>query len=105
LRDPAFAGSARPLERLMHTDPVVAHPAEPLQQVVARMADTGLTSFPVVQGDEGDERGRLLGMVALQDLLRARERQLADDRTRERWLRVRFFRGDARAQAVERAAD
>ena len=41
-------------------DPVVAYPDEPLRVVVYRMAETGLTRFPVV--DRGDKR-KLLGMI------------------------------------------
>jgi chloride channel protein, CIC family len=69
------------------TDPVVAHPDEPLRVVVYRMAETGLTRFPVV--DRGDER-KLLGVIGLQDLLSARTRNLAEERDRERVLRIRL---------------
>lgn len=69
-----------------------------MKAAVARMADTGLTSFPVV------EPGRLLGIVGLRDLLRARERQLSEERNRERWLRVRLFRGGS-TSSVPEAAD
>lgn len=97
LRDPSFAGAERPLEGLLHEHPAVAYPAEPLREVVARMADSGLTSFPVV---ERDDPGTLLGMINFADLLRARERQLSDERVRERWLRVRLFRGRRRRVAA-----
>lgn len=90
LADPAFAESAAPLRDWVDAAPVVAYPAETLRLVAARMAETGLTSFPVV---ERNDPGSLLGMVGLPDLLRARERQLSDDRHRERWIRVRLFRG------------
>lgn len=90
LHDPAFATADQPLLGLMRANPVVANPAEPLREVVARMADTGLMSFPVV---ERDHPGRLLGLVGLRDLLIARERQLSDERDRERWIRIRLFRG------------
>jgi CBS domain containing-hemolysin-like protein len=66
------------------------------------MADTGLTSFPVV---ERGEPGRLLGIVGLRDLLRARERQLSEERNRERWLRVRLFRGGSAPAVAGEAAD
>jgi len=102
LHDPEIAASPRPLDRIMHTDPVVAYPAEPLQAAVARMADTGLTSFPVVSPDNSR---KLLGIVGLRDLLRARERQLSEERNRERWLRVRLFRGGGAAAPVSEAAD
>jgi CBS domain-containing protein len=67
-------------------DPVVAHPDEPLRVVVYRMAETGLTRLPVV------ERGshELAGMISLEDLLGARARNLTEERTRERVLRVKL---------------
>jgi CBS domain-containing protein len=66
-------------------DPVVAFPDEPLRVVVYRMAETGLTRFPVVE--RGDVR-KLVSMVALEDLLRARTRDLEEERRRERVLRI-----------------
>jgi chloride channel protein, CIC family len=69
------------------TDPVVAHPDEPLRVVVYRMAETGLTRFPVV--DRGAER-KLVGVIGLRDLLSARTRNLAEERDRERVLRIRL---------------
>ena len=67
-------------------DPVVAHPDEPLRVVVYRMAETGLTRMPVVDGDTG----KLVGMVSLDDLLLARVRNLNEERHRERVLELRF---------------
>ncbi len=68
-------------------EPVVAHPDEPLRAVVYRMAETGLTRFPVVE--RGSEK-KLLGMIALRDLLSARTRNLAQERDRERVLKIRL---------------
>jgi CBS domain-containing protein len=65
----------------------VAHPDEPLRVVVYRMAETGLTRFPVV--DRGDER-KLMGVIGLRDLLSARTRNLSEERDRERVLRLRL---------------
>jgi CIC family chloride channel protein len=67
--------------------PVVAFADEPLRVVVYRMVDTGYTRFPVM--DPADEK-RLLGMVSLDDLLRARSRNLEEERARERVLRLRL---------------
>jgi len=67
--------------------PVVAYPDEPLRVVVYRMAETGLTRFPVV--DRGDDR-KLLGVIGLQDLLSARTRNLSEERDRERVLHLRL---------------
>ena len=73
---------------LVRTDPVVAYPDEPLRAVVYRMAETGLTRFPVV---ERGEARRLIGMVALSDLLQARVRSLEAERRRERVLPLRLL--------------
>ena len=73
-------------------DPVVAYSDEPLTQVVYRMADTGFNRMPVVES-AGDRK--LAGMIALDDLLRARTRSLEEERRRERVLRIHlpFGRG------------
>ena len=79
------------------TDPVVAHPDEPLRVVVYRMAETGLTRFPVVE--RGGDR-KLVGVIGLQDLLSARTRNLAEERDRERVLHLRLpLPGKARSVA------
>jgi CIC family chloride channel protein len=64
---------------------VTAFPDEPLRVVVNRMAETGRTVLPVVSRD--DPR-RLVGLVALRDLLKARVRHLEEERRRERVLPV-----------------
>ncbi len=64
----------------------VAHPDESLRTVVYRMAGSGTTRFVVTDR----ARTKLLGMVSLEDLLRARTRNLREERTRERVLRVRI---------------
>jgi H+/Cl- antiporter ClcA len=74
------------LGELATRNPVVAYPDEPLRVVVYRMAETGRTRFPVVE--RGPDR-KLAGMVALDDLLRARTRDLEEDRRRETVLRIR----------------
>jgi CBS domain-containing protein len=61
--------------------PTVAHPDESLRVVVYRMAGTGLTRFPVV---ERGKNGRLVGMIALTDLLVARTKNLEAEERRER---------------------
>jgi H+/Cl- antiporter ClcA len=61
--------------------PTVAYPDESLRVVVYRMAGTGLTRFPVV---ERGASGRLVGMIALTDLLVARTKNLEAEERRER---------------------
>jgi H+/Cl- antiporter ClcA len=67
-------------------DPVVAYPDESLRAVVYRMAETGLTRLPVVE--HGSQE--LAGMISLEDLLGARARNLTEERTRERVLRIKM---------------
>jgi H+/Cl- antiporter ClcA/CBS domain-containing protein len=62
-------------------DPVVAYPDEPLRVVVYRMAEKNVTRLPVV--DRRDPL-RCVGLVSLNDLLRARVRVLDEERRRER---------------------
>ncbi len=78
--------SAVRLAEVASRDPVVAYADEPLRVVVHRMAQTGFTRFPVLSSDGH----QLAGMISLNDLLRARSRNLEDERTRERVLRVRI---------------
>jgi len=72
---------------VVRPEPVVVHADDPLRVVVYKMAETGLTRFPVVERGPGR---RLLGMIALDDLLKARTRNLEAEQRRERVLRVRF---------------
>ena len=60
-------------------------PYEPLRVVVYRMAETNLTRLPVV---ERDPLHKLVGIVSLTDLLKARTRNLQEERSRERVLRL-----------------
>ena len=86
LVDAAQGGVGSPLHAVLRTDPIVAHPDESLRLVVYRMAETGLTRFPVV-----DRRTReLVGMIALSDLLKARALTLDAEHRRERVLGARI---------------
>ena len=76
----ASSSAEAKLESIVHSRPVVAYPDESLRMIVYRMAETGLTRFPVV--DRRDHR--LLGMIALTDLLKARALNLDAERRRER---------------------
>jgi CBS domain-containing protein len=76
------------LAELVHRNPVVAYPDEPLRVVVYRMAQTGFTRFPVV---ERDNPQKLVGMISLNDLLKARTRNLEEERRRERVLRLHLL--------------
>lgn len=75
------------LAEILKSEPLVAHPDEPLRIVVNRMAASSVTRFPVVERGSGN---RLVGMISLQDLLKARELSLDEELTRERVLRLRL---------------
>jgi len=76
------------LAESIRRDPKVAYPDEPLRVVVYRMAESGLTRLPVV---EHDGSRRLVGMVSLDDLLKARAHTLDAERRRERILPLRLM--------------
>jgi H+/Cl- antiporter ClcA len=68
------------------TSPTVAHTDEPLRAVAYRMAETGKTCLPVI-----NDEGELAGLVTLRDLLKARQRDLDEERKRERVLRLHLL--------------
>jgi H+/Cl- antiporter ClcA len=81
-------GNGRQLADLIKSNPVIAYPDEPLRVVVYRMAETGVTRLPVVARDAS---GRLIGIISLSDLLKARMHHLDEERRRERILQVRLL--------------
>jgi H+/Cl- antiporter ClcA len=87
LVDRARTGSADALDTVLRRGAAVAYPTEPLRAIVQRMAETGLTHFPVVEPGTS----RVVGMVGLDDLLKARARNLDAERRRERVLDVRLL--------------
>jgi CIC family chloride channel protein len=74
------------LEQVMKPNPVVCSPDESLRTVVYRMAETNLTCLPVI---EHDHPHKLVGIVSLTNLLKARMRTLQEEHSRERVLRLR----------------
>jgi H+/Cl- antiporter ClcA/CBS domain-containing protein len=72
---------------VVRDETVEAYPDEPLRVVVYRMAERGLTRMPVV--DQASRK--FLGLVSLNDLLKARARHLEEERRRERTLKLRFL--------------
>ncbi len=84
--DRVARGETVTLAALANRKPAIAYPDEPLRVVVHRMAETGLTRFPVV---ERGEVPRLVGMITLEHLLTARARYLEAERRRERVMRVK----------------
>jgi H+/Cl- antiporter ClcA len=94
-----------PLSGFLRKAAVVAYADEPLRVVIHRMAETGLTSLPVV---DGGSPARLLGIVSLEDMLKARVRHLEEERRRERVLPLRllvpFSRPAVKAESARRGA-
>jgi CBS domain-containing protein len=76
-----------PVGSLARHDTVVARPDEPLRAIVNRMAETGYTRMPVLASHASAE---VVGMISLEDLLRARARNLTEERHRERVIRIRL---------------
>jgi CBS domain-containing protein len=72
---------------LAKAEPFEAFPDEPLRVVVNRMAEDGVTRLPVVDC----ETGKLLGMVSLDDLLKARTRHMEEERRREQTIKFRVL--------------
>src|SRR5262249_15058179 len=85
LSERVHTGGAVRLDTILKRNVTVAYPDEPLRSIAHRMAETGLTRFPVVERGSGDRR-RLVGMISLKDLLKARLRNLEAERRRQRIL-------------------
>jgi H+/Cl- antiporter ClcA len=100
LVDDSVSTAGENFPTIIRSTPTFAYPDEPLRVVVHRMAHTGLTRFPVVSRGDG---GELLGLIALEDLLRARYLNLDAERRRERVLSLPF--GFGRKPAVVDGAD
>ncbi|MEZ0228219.1 MAG: chloride channel protein [Planctomycetota bacterium] len=93
--DPERAGWR--LADLATRDPVTAHPDETLRVVAYRMAESGRTRVPVVSAD----RKKVLGLLTLADLFKARILHLEEESRREQVLSVPFV--PARPAAAPRA--
>jgi CBS domain-containing protein len=91
----SHSGNGHGLKDVIRHDAKVAYPDEPLRVVVYRMAESGLTRFPV---GERDGSKALVGMVSLDDLLKARTSTLDAERRRERVLPLRLLMPFGRAQ-------
>jgi len=96
LREPKEGGQTlleQKLGELVKAEPLEALPDETLRAVVYRMAEEGVTRLPVVER----ETGKLLGMVSLADLLKARMRHMEEERRREQTIKFRFLAPRRRA--------
>jgi chloride channel protein, CIC family len=76
-----------PIGDLVRTSAVEAYPDEPLRVVVYRMVEKGCTRMPVLER----ATRKFLGLVSINDLLKARSRHLEEESRRERSLKFRFF--------------
>jgi len=74
-----------PIGDLVRTSAVEAYPDEPLRVVVYRMVEKGCTRMPVLERDTR----KFLGLVSLNDLLKARSLHLEEESRRERSLKFR----------------
>jgi chloride channel protein, CIC family len=81
-------GSADNLLRgFVRTEPIVAFSDDPLRAVANRMAAKGVTRMPVIDR----ESHKFLGMISLDDLLKARSRHLEEEQRRETTLWLPYF--------------
>jgi CBS domain-containing protein len=85
--DGGQAALQRPLREIVRRETVAAYPNEPLRVVVYRMAEKGFTRMPVIEPGTG----KFLGLIALEDLLKARSRHLEEEIRRERPLKPQFL--------------
>jgi chloride channel protein, CIC family len=84
---------AKRLKEIVNRQAVEAYPDEPLRAAVYRMAEKGVTRMPVVER----ETRQLLGLISLDDLLKARTRHLEEERRRERVFSIgNYFPGGKR---------
>jgi CIC family chloride channel protein len=77
----------RPLRELVRSSTIETSPDEILRVVVYRMAEKAVTRLPVVELSTR----KFLGLISLDDLLKARSRHLEEERRRERTLNLRFL--------------
>jgi len=80
----------RMLADIVRTNPVVAYDDDTLRAVVLRMAETGLTRFPVV---ERADRTEVVGSISLNNLLAARAMYLDAEQRRESIIKLPRVRG------------
>jgi CBS domain-containing protein len=78
--------------------PVVASADEPVRAAIHRMAETGLTRLPVV---DGAQPPTLMGVITLKEVLKARARHVEEERRRERVLPLGVIIPFARARTKE----
>ena len=91
----------RPIGELVRKEFIETFPNEPLRAIVYVMAEKGITRMPVVDRDTR----KFLGLVALDDLLKARARHLEEERRREQVLNLLSFLPGAKAEERDEKPD
>jgi len=86
---------SKPLIEDANTGPQTVSPFMTLRACAAAMAESKLTSYPVVSAD-----GKLLGVMTINDLLKGRSEQAHRESDRERVLRLRWPFGGRTAAAT-----
>lgn len=86
----------RVVRDIMRQDVLVTYPDEILRAAADQMAELCVGALPVVTR----ETGQLLGVLTEFDLLKARQRQLSEERHRERVLRLRRLSPPAQPEEV-----
>ena len=79
------ADLSQPLAKDGNRSPKTVAPTDTLRQVAAEMADSQLTRFPVL-----DESGKFVGIITIDDLLLARNKERQRESHRTRVLRLRW---------------
>jgi H+/Cl- antiporter ClcA/CBS domain-containing protein len=79
------ADLTQPLANDANLKPAMISPENTLRACAGQMAESGLTSFPVVDSD-----GKFVGVITINDLLKGRTRQTRREFDRERVLRLRW---------------
>ncbi len=79
------ADLSQPLATDANLEPDTMSPFSTLRSCAATMAESKLTSFPVVSAD-----GKLVGVITIDDLLKGRSAQTHKESDRERVLRLRW---------------
>ncbi len=93
--------SLTPLKDEANAEPKTLSPFTTLRSCAEQMAESNLTSYPVVSAD-----GKLAGVVTLNDLLKGRKEQAQRETDRERVLRLRWpFGGKATTNVLPSSPD
>lgn len=82
LKEKESGDGLRTLREAARANFISAAPDEPLRAAVHRMAENGITRLPVMER----ETRKFLGILSLDDLVKARSRHLEEERRRERTL-------------------